>query len=443
MTTSKKLHVLSIVNGDPRINAGARLRVTNWVESLPNESRLEVCIIRRPRYARKLFRQVQDWLHGLPRVDTSSCEGGMTPVVIVQKAFSLDMVALLLYLRLLGVAVVQDVCDPPIKNFNPEPFSKTFFAVFYLSLISHYLVDQITVSSSVLARSFSAAPSPVDYIPDCIDFQSVSSSQVSPSPLLSYPNPSPESEMKARPVLHLLWFGGAARPQTYSGIEELYAATDILEKLATRYRVRLSVCTIFESDTLPFFQFWASQSTFLDVDYYEWSLPAQEYLLSACDLCFLPRLQSLATFYKSPNRTVLAAFHGRRTLSNMVPSEDYDGLALLTVADLLPPSGSTIPSIDRLPALEFPSAWTADVLCREWEKVILSTQARCSQRPGPTLAYRLSLTALLFILRVVTGYIDFNKSRSIRNRSPIRQLRRLRNRTPLRQLAQFLHGHRS
>lgn len=420
MTAAERLHVLAIVNGDPTSNAGARLRVRNWVDALPADAGLEVRVERRPRLARHLFALVREWRRSLPPVHDPGPGRRSNQVVIVQKAFSLEMVALLLHLRLLGIAVIQDICDPPLKVFNPEPFSKPFFAVFYLSLVSHYLVDQITVSSSVLERSFAASASPVTYIPDCIDFETPPPAASLPAPVLSFPCRPDTADHHHLPPLHLLWFGGAARPGTRAGIEELYAATPLLRDLASRHRVCLSVCTILEPDTLPIFQEWATRSHFIAIAYYRWSLPVQERLLNDCDLCFLPRLQSLATFYKSPNRIVLAARHGRRSLSNLIPSEDYAALPLLLPADLpAAPAGATHPP------LPFPAAWTSPNIVREWRQAIHAARQRRALRPQSRLHERIGLQILLWLLIATLAAIDFRKSfwHSLRNRTPMRQLR--------------------
>jgi hypothetical protein len=286
-------------------------------------------------------------------------------------------------------------------------------------------VDHITVSSAVMARSFSAAAAPVTHIPDCIDVQADSPQSAPPEPELFYPHHPSADEPDRLPSLHLLWYGGAARPGTHAGIEELYAATSILRELASRVRLRLSVCTIFESDTLPIFKEWASRSDFMEISYYSWSLSAQAYLLNACELCFLPRLQSLATFYKSPNRIVLAAHHGRRTLSNLIPSEEVAALAPLLPADLPAALGAEGPMADPPAPPPVPSAWTAASVSDQWRQVILAAQERGRRRPTPRLPQRVGLRLLLFLLRFIMAVIDGRKAfcRSLPKRTPLRRLR--------------------
>jgi hypothetical protein len=291
--------------------------------------------------------------------------------------------------------------------------------------VSHFLVDHMTVSSAVLARSFSAAASPVSHIPDCIDVRPGSPPPEPPEPELSYPHRSPTGEHERLPPLHLLWYGGAARPGSQAGIEELYAATAVLRDLASRVRLRLSVCTRFEADTMPIFREWASRSDFMEIAYFPWSLPAQEFLLQACDVCFLPRLQSLATFYKSPNRLVLAAHHGRRTLTNLIPSEEVADLAPLLPADLLAALGESASWGDARAAVPVPATWTVPSIVSQWRQVIRAAEARCRRKPRPPLPERIGMRLLLLLLRTTMAVSEGGKSfrKSLRKRKPLRRLR--------------------
>jgi hypothetical protein len=410
LTTTVDYQVLAIVNGDPSSNAGARLRISNWVNSLPKESAVQVAVVRRPKLAAELFQLVKNWLHSLTDtgLQSSDCEGTRR-VVIMQKAFSLEMVALLLYLRLLDIAVVQDICDPPLKVYNPEPFTKPFVAVFYLSLVCHYLVDAITVSSSVLKRSFSQSSCSVTYIADCIDEHYVGDPASLPVPEYVYPRLSRGEDQLGLPRLNLLWFGGSARPNSKAGIEELYAYVDHLKPLAENYSISLSICTILTSDALPYFEEWARATRFLEIKYYPWSLAIQEALLQACDFCFLPRIQSLATFYKSPNRVILALRHGRRTISNTISSDDYEELSILTISQLLESPLSSLARCDSS-TLVFPSSWETEAVVNHWLSVIRQASARRESLPSSSALQRLILIALLILTRGSIAVVDLNKS---------------------------------
>ncbi len=428
MSNRDHLNVLAIVNGDPLDNAGARLRIANWVASLPAPNAPRVSIQIRPKRFKDLFQAVSQWLikSSAENRDGSS---STSPVVIVQKAFSLEMVALLLWLRLRQVAVVQDICDPPIKVFNPEPMSKPFFAIFYLSLISRYLVDHLTVSSSVLARSFSDAFVPVTYIPDCIDDREPTG-VVLPEPMLhTLVHPSSMGG-PSRPALKLLWFGNAARAGSHTGIDELYMATPVLLKLCSRFEVSLDVCTLLEADRLEAFQTWMADISSLEIAYYPWSLSVQNALLETCHYCFLPRLQSLATFYKSPNRVLLAACHGRRTLSNIIASDDYEDLFVLMPSDLAGAPSGFLPDEDRFPLDQFPRAWSRMRLCQQWCHVLDQANVRRHQNDKTTLGQHLLLRALLLGLSLFISLFAFSKS--MQKRSLPKQLRKLPSKDLLR-----------
>jgi hypothetical protein len=415
------LHVLAIVNGDPLDNAGARLRIANWVASLPAKSAPRVSIQIRPKRFQDLFQAVSQWLIK-SSADHRDASSSTSRVVIVQKAFSLEMVALLLWLRLRQVAVVQDVCDPPIKVFNPEPMSKSFFAIFYLSLISRYLVDHLTVSSSVLARSFSDAFVPVTYIPDCIDDRGPTGDVV-PEPMLHTPVHPSSMGGPSRPELKLLWFGNAARAGSHSGIDELYMATPLLLKLCSRFDVSLDVCTLLEAERFADFQAWIVDMSSLEIAYYPWSLSVQNALLERCHYCFLPRLQSLATFYKSPNRVLLAACHGRRTLSNIIASDDYEDLAVLMPSDLAGAPSGFLPDEDRFSPDQFPLAWSRASLCQQWCHVLHQANVRRHQNDRTPLGQHLLLRVLLLGLSLFISLFAFSKS--MQKRFLPKQLRKL------------------
>lgn len=394
--------MLAIVNGDPGLNAGARLRIQNWSAALPSTSKLRPTIIWRPKRFGELFRLVRDWIKTEATPDPGRESPSIGSVVIIQKAFSLEMVTLLIYLRLIGVTVIQDICDPPIKVFNPQPFSKSFFAVIYLSLISHYLIDHITVSSSVLERSFSANPCGVTYITDCIDPLAEYNPEEILRPALHIPALDLSSDHHDLPGLRLLWFGGAARVNSHAGIEELYANQNILSTLGQAYRIHLDICTTLEDDNLDAFRSWASSCGFVSLTYYPWSLTTQAALLKACDFCILPRLQSLGTFYKSPNRVVLAARFDTRTLANTIASDDYEDLNIMLPDELLAAAkGAGLPSRYSEGRSPFPTTWTTPWICRLWENTISTACQAHIRRPLPKLTERMLLVTCLSLLMAV------------------------------------------
>lgn len=398
------IYLLAILNDDPSYNAGARLRIQNWAQLVPRDSALQITLAQRPERMLGFFKLVRCWL----RKSSASCRPSLPSearhILLFQKPLSLEMVALMLYLRLSGVAVIHDVCDPPIKVFNPFPFSKHFLAFCYLVVSSRYLLDGITVSSSVLRRSFSSSVCPVSYIPDCTDAASESRHHPAVVPVSVFRAASTRSGLEHVPrrPLRLLWFGGAARVKSSSGIEELYMAKPFLEKLGHSFELFLDVCTILDDSTMPIFQAWASESDFMIVSYYQWSLAVQEVLLGDCDFCFLPRFNSLATFYKSPNRVILAAAHGRRTISNTIASDDFEGLGVLMASEIVDLSPNDLLKLRDACPPSLPEVWQAGNIVTKWEKAITDACRHRQAAGRPSLLGRIGLSVtlggLLFLL---------------------------------------------
>lgn len=393
-----KIHVLAIMNGDPSANAGARLRISNWIKVLPADTQLVVQAVQRPRRIGDLFKLAKGWARG-------GATRNLRRVVILQKAVSLDMIAFQIYLRLSGCAVIQDICDPPIKTFNPQPFSKPFAGFFWLSFSSRFLVDCITVSSSVLLRSFSSAACSVVYVPDCTDSVLTLSLDTPLVAELEFHAGLFSSSQDPRPSLRLLWFGGAARVHSHSGIEELFAALPVLENMSSAYRLQLDICTLLDAEGLSSFREWASNASFLSIAYYPWSLRTQSALLAACDFCFLPRLQSLATFYKSPNRVILALTFNRRTISNTIASDDYENLGILMPSQFIRAQRDSSSLSCSEPPPPLPPGWSPSSICTRWELLIVGACQRSelrnrSSRPLSMIGMRLLFCCLIAFLHL-------------------------------------------
>ncbi len=387
------IEVLAIINGEPSVNAGARLRMTNWITALEPTSPLHVATLQQRQHFWPLFQHLRRWLR-LTCGQREDEHGNVRRVVIVQKAYSMKIIAILAWVRLAGVAIVQDICDPPIKYFNPRPFSRSFLALFYLSIVSYFFADHITVPTSVLARSFSTAKCGITRIPDCIDANHSVVGMELPSPDLIFNEVQFNNPIQPLPNLRLLWFGSPARADGHSGIHEIYAALSDFQQLSNHYRLQLDLCTDLREEHLEALKRWSAEADFMTIHYYRWSVPMQSRLLQECDFHFFPRLQSLATFYKSPNRVALAASLNVRTLANMIPSDDYRGMNIILVEDLIQ---SPMADPRRLPegSDPLPRDWTIREICAQWQ---LTLENVCSQGRAKNSGLNKAFLGLTFVL---------------------------------------------
>ena len=348
--------ILAIVQGDPNINAGARLRIYNWINDLHSyKKNISVTLIAKSKNPDDLRKQIIDWANNSSQATRK--------IAIVQKNYSIYSIGLLVYFKINNIAVIQDICDPPIKFFNPKILTKSFFATQYLSFVTKYLVNGIVTSSSALKRSFDNSNTCVKYIPDCIDSY--------PIKFRDSPKTNDNSNKKIT-RLNLLWFGGAARRDSDAGIEELYSAVQILNEISQHIELHLTICTILQKEHYDKFKAFKDSLLFTSISYIEWSLRSQSQCLDNCDFCFLPRLQSLSTFYKSPNRVVLAKLHGKESITNLITSEDYSNIGMMNASTLIEQikSGSLYIKPRQTVQESVPTDWHRDSIIESWMQFI-------------------------------------------------------------------------
>ena len=387
MTKKITYNILAIVQGDPNVNAGARLRIYNWANDLHNYRKdIRVTLIVKPKKPDELRKKIISWAN-----DSSV---STIKVALVQKNYSIYSIGLLIYLKLKNIAIIQDICDPPIKHFNPSPFTKSFFATQYLGFVTRYLVDGIVTSSSALKRSFDSSNTYVRYIPDCIDNY----------PAIFQDNPK-INDIRNKKItrLNLLWFGGAARRDSDAGIEELYSAIGILNEISQHVEVHLTICTVLQKEHYDKFKTFKDTLLSTTITYIEWSLKSQSQCLNNCDFCFLPRLQSLSTFYKSPNRVILAKLHGKESITNFVTSEDYSNAGMINAGAFIDQmkSGNLYIKSRQTVQDSVPENWRKDSIIESWtqfidEIAILSSKS--SKKPRLNLSkYLLWATYYLIV----------------------------------------------
>ena len=356
MTKKSTYNILAIVQGNPNVNAGARLRIYNWANDLHNYRKdIRVTLIVKPKKPDELRKKIISW--------ANNSSVSTIKVALIQKNYSIYSIGLLIYLKLKNIPIIQDICDPPIKHFNPSPFTKSFFATQYLGFVTRYLVDGIVTSSSALKRSFDSSNTYVRYIPDCIDNY----------PAIFQDN-TKINDIRNKKItrLNLLWFGGAARRDSDAGIEELYSAIGILNEISQHVEVHLTICTVLQKEHYDKFKTFKDRLLSTTITYIEWSLKSQSQCLNNCDFCFLPRLQSLSTFYKSPNRVILAKLHGRESITNFITSEDYSNAGMINAGAFIDQikSGNLYIKSRQTVQDSVPENWRKDSIIESWTQFI-------------------------------------------------------------------------
>ena len=392
MTKKSTYNILAIVQGDPSVNAGARLRIYNWVNNLHNYRKdIRVTLIVKPKKPDELRKKIISWAN---HSSTSTIK-----VALVQKNYSIYSIGLLIYLKLKNIAIVQDICDPPIKHFNPNPFTKSFFATQYLGFVTKHLVNGIVTSSSALKRSFDTSDTYVKYIPDCIDNY----------PAIFEDNPK-INDIRNKKItrLNLLWFGGAARRDSDAGIEELYSAVEILNEISQHVELHLTICTVLQKEHYGKFKTFKDRLLSTTITYIEWSLTSQSQCLNNCDFCFLPRLQSLSTFYKSPNRVILAKLHGKESITNFITSEDYSNAGMINASAFIDQikSGNLYIKSRQTVQESVPKNWQKDSIIESWiqfiNEVVMSSKS--STKPRLNLSKYLLWTIYYLIVVIPKLY---------------------------------------
>ena len=240
--------------------------------------------------------------------------------------------------------------------------SQSLFFTQYLGF-TRYLVDGIVTSSSALKRSFDSSNTYVRYIPDCIDNY----------PAIFQDNPK-INDIRNKKItrLNLLWFGGAARRDSDAGIEELYSAVGILNEISQHVEVHLTICTVLQKEHYDKFKTFKDRLLSTTITYIEWSLKSQSQCLNNCDFCFLPRLQSLSTFYKSPNRVILAKLHGKESITNFITSEDYSNAGMINAGAFIDQmkSGNLYIKSRQTVQDSVPKNWCKDSIIESWIQFI-------------------------------------------------------------------------
>ena len=102
MTKKSTYSILAIVQGDPSVNAGARLRIYNWVNNLHNYRKdIRVTLIVKPKKPDELRKKIISW--------ANHSSASTIKVALVQKNYSIYSIGLLIYLKLKNIAIVQDI----------------------------------------------------------------------------------------------------------------------------------------------------------------------------------------------------------------------------------------------------------------------------------------------------------------------------------------------
>ena len=87
MTKKSTYNILAIVQGDPNVNAGARLRIYNWVSGLHNYKKdISVTLIVKPKNPDDLRKKIISWAN-----DSSVSS---IKVALVQKNYSIYSIGL-------------------------------------------------------------------------------------------------------------------------------------------------------------------------------------------------------------------------------------------------------------------------------------------------------------------------------------------------------------
>jgi hypothetical protein len=231
-------------------------------------------------------------------------------VVVFQKAYSDDSVALARRLRARGTRIVFDLCDNHFYNPEGSPVIRERAERLRRMLD---LADAVTVSTAPL-RELVAERDPA-VVDDALDeFERPSGLRFRMA-----------SRLHPRSELRLVWFGNAGLEIPSFGLPHLARVIAVLEELHRTHPVRLTVI----SNSKKMYHHVLGPARFPHT-YREWN--ADRFTRDFCshDVCIIPIERNPFTVCKTANRVALSLRLGMPVLADSIPSfEEFASYILL------------------------------------------------------------------------------------------------------------------
>ena len=345
------MNIAAIVPSKSKFSAGVRFRITNWF--LQND---ENFLIERPKDLDTFNSKVKNIFKNQNSSFSNLFKKNLPSAVIIHKTIPSKFIDIIENnFGKKKIPIIFDLCDPPFKHYSLSNKEKIALDDFQRILAISNLV---IVSSPSLMRSFSSEIN-VKYIPDLIDPPvQIDTNSIDDKENILYSG-EVDSDKK---VLNLCWFGGAGKKSLLNGIHELIESQNLILALTNKYAVNLNICSNITNDQRNELIDTCKKNKVSQLTYDEWTMENVARAINKCDFCFLPRLNSHVTYYKSPNRLATALSYFRRTIISNISNPEYD------IFDPIKIDENNIPEnlLNNKKTTFFPKSWTKDSITKEW-----------------------------------------------------------------------------
>ena len=225
-------------------------------------------------------------------------------LVIFQKIYQRDTIALAERLKKRGTKLVFDLCDNHFYNPDGNPTLHERAQRLYAMI---NMMDAVSVSTFELSKLI--AGKTVEVIDDPIDYQRVTpwlDLRLKAERLL---NPERRSRVK------FVWHGTAGLPSPPTGLINIQRVLPYLQDLNRTVPLSLTVI----SNSRELFEKYASGADF-PVRYVDWDLTTFAYNLKQNDVCIIPISTNPFTICKTNNRLVSSLLFGLPVVADPIPS---------------------------------------------------------------------------------------------------------------------------
>lgn len=222
-------------------------------------------------------------------------------LVIFQKAYAAEDLALASHLKTRNVRVAFDLCDNHF--FNPMHSKELEERADRLKRMIA-LADAITVSNKGLGELTNRQYTLID---DMVE--------VSIHTLLAEKVFGPICNLKKRKRLRLVWFGSAGSEVPRFGMIDIQRIIPELNELNNHLKIELTVI----SNSKEKYNQYLSGARF-PTTYYEWNRITFPYIMQLHDITVIPIDLNPFTAYKTNNRPVLSLLLGLPVVADKIPS---------------------------------------------------------------------------------------------------------------------------
>ena len=226
-------------------------------------------------------------------------------IVIFQKAYTKEDIALAIELKSKGVIIVFDQCDNHF--FNPlNDIILTERAERLKEMVD--VADYITVSTKSIAALFQGKRTYV--VDDFIELP------VIPSLLKLWYKIKFLFLFEKSLSIKLVWFGNAGSVNPRFGMIDLTALLEPLENVNKIHPIELTII----SNSQALFSKYVEGKTSFRIKYIPWDKKTFEYIVAQHDLCIIPIHSNPFTVCKTNNRVVLSLLLGVPVVADPIPS---------------------------------------------------------------------------------------------------------------------------